>query len=547
MNIRMRKLFSRDYFFVGVIICFSIFLKLIFFMGPGLGDPFSSFQHAYNLTKGRYEFITAEIVKKQGWSPHHAFRFTNLIPLSIFFRFFGVNEFSAVLWPMLCSAGLILVVFLIGKRLFDSMTGIMAAFLTSFFPYHVIYSTQFLPDIPLAFFSALGIYLILIATEKNDSLLYFATGFSLFLGYYIRETALFVVPVILLIVRIGKGNTKKYVALATGFLLPYVLVGLFYKIRFGSFFLREIAMATARRYLEAGIYFNYDWFWYIKEFFRWNTGLSNYYFLLIPGAVLLLAKNRKVFTILVFWLISNYLLLELTSNLMGTAKTMRYTLTLEPPLLLIVGFLLKHKLKDGKWIKIAISAAVMAEVLLMSYLTLTDNYLNFLRNFWCYVAAITSFLTIVGILVLVLSSGTLGRLSSASIIVFLTLMLNGPASEKVYQRNEERKYKRICGTLLKFPKGNVYISKKSYHIKKYNFYLKYKTDFKLFGGEPFLRNPEEPVFHVKFMEDSKPLFDKKASNYIVATGQDIEARFMKGNRFYPLDECDGVKLFLVGS
>jgi len=72
------------------------------------------------------------------------------------YSIFGVNDFSSVLFVLLTSLGSIILIFYFGKLLFDEKAGLMAAFLLSFFPLDIAYSTKLLTDLPSAFFMALG-------------------------------------------------------------------------------------------------------------------------------------------------------------------------------------------------------------------------------------------------------------------------------------------------------------------------------------------------------------------------------------------------------
>ena len=111
------------------------------------------------------------------------------------YKLFGINDFSSVLFALLTSVGSIILIFYFGKLLFNEKTGLIAAFLLSFFPLEVVYATKLFTDLPSAFFMALGVYLFLYSEIKSKfkfGLGYFLSGIFIGIGYFIREGVLLI-------------------------------------------------------------------------------------------------------------------------------------------------------------------------------------------------------------------------------------------------------------------------------------------------------------------------------------------------------------------
>jgi len=94
-------------------------------------------------------------------------RLAIVAPLAGVYSILGVSEATSVIYPLVCSLCGIVLVFLIGSRVFSPRTGLFAAFLLATTPLDIYYSTIVLPDIVQAAFGALCLYLFIAARDQR--------------------------------------------------------------------------------------------------------------------------------------------------------------------------------------------------------------------------------------------------------------------------------------------------------------------------------------------------------------------------------------------
>lgn len=172
----------RAEFWLILVIVFAIFLRYNYFIGLNLNDDLCYVNLAHDVVEGRF--------KPNGWI--FAVRHMMHYPIAFFFWVFGVSDFSASLYILLCSLGGILVTFYIGKTLFNEKIALLAAFFMSFFPIDVVYSTTLVPDIPVALFMGLSVCLFLYGEKYGNSVYYFLCGVSIGLAWLIKGLALLI-------------------------------------------------------------------------------------------------------------------------------------------------------------------------------------------------------------------------------------------------------------------------------------------------------------------------------------------------------------------
>lgn len=144
-----------------VLLFVSLALKLVFFTGFQDDDIYYA-SGAQKISKsGVIDFFGRDYVG--------GLRLGLLLPTALFFLLFNVNPYSAALFPILCSFGFILVIYFLGKELFDKKSGICAALLYVFFPLDTIYSTALYPDLPAALFIGLSVLIFIKGQNYSDN------------------------------------------------------------------------------------------------------------------------------------------------------------------------------------------------------------------------------------------------------------------------------------------------------------------------------------------------------------------------------------------
>ncbi len=96
----------------------------------------------------------------------------------------------------LLGAATVILLYLLGKRLYSRTAGVFAAFILAFSVIHVRDSHFYCTDVPLAFFLALILYLGLDIVEKRTMKAYLLAGAVTGLAFAAKQTALLMVPVL---------------------------------------------------------------------------------------------------------------------------------------------------------------------------------------------------------------------------------------------------------------------------------------------------------------------------------------------------------------
>src|SRR3989338_6202002 len=119
------------------------------------------------------------------------------LPLSISYLLFGANEISTRLVPLAFSLGTLFLIYLLGKKLFNRGTGLLAASLYTLLPIDLYFGKMMYDPLVLFFILlALFFYLDWQKTKQNRSELFF--WLSLIISLLMDWPAYFVIPVIFL-------------------------------------------------------------------------------------------------------------------------------------------------------------------------------------------------------------------------------------------------------------------------------------------------------------------------------------------------------------
>jgi len=176
---------------LAAILLLALSLRLYFFVGLNWADDPWYVNEANEVLKGYFH-------------PENNLnrRIVTYLPMALSFYCFGINEFTAVLFPLACSLIEIILIFAIGNRFVNKNTGLLAAFLLAVYPLHINYSTMAMGDVPISLFGSLSVFLFLLGREHawkgNQTfktrigtwLLFFGAGFIAYTSYLIKELGL---------------------------------------------------------------------------------------------------------------------------------------------------------------------------------------------------------------------------------------------------------------------------------------------------------------------------------------------------------------------
>jgi outer membrane protein assembly factor BamB len=151
---------------------------------------------------------------------------------SVSYQVFGVTNFAARIWVVLFGVLSLVMVYLLGKKLYNAQVGLVSiAVLGSFVTFYQ-YSTHMMTDVPLIFFMLASIYYLLLCTENKDAPLKYALLSGAFFGLALmtKQLEALLIPAIMLVYmlftkRIRFVVTKRFglfVGVAGAIFIPYL-------------------------------------------------------------------------------------------------------------------------------------------------------------------------------------------------------------------------------------------------------------------------------------------------------------------------------------
>ena len=175
---------------LAAIVLFAAVLRWHYFVGFGVtGDDLI------------YAGMSKELARN-GWSAVDFrygvnYRLGVSMPLALLFRVGGFSDVIYVIYPFLMSLAGIVVVFLLGRRLFGAAAGLTAAFLVATCPFDAVFASSMTIDIITSCLAAITVLAFLAAREAPAirSLGYAVVGaVATLVAYMIKEPALYQLP-----------------------------------------------------------------------------------------------------------------------------------------------------------------------------------------------------------------------------------------------------------------------------------------------------------------------------------------------------------------
>jgi len=406
-----------EWWALGLILLINAALKWKFFCGLVEADDFSYALYSFSLYR-----------IPMPWDMSMDFRVLRLafiFPVAMLFRFLPPTELVAVIFPMAASFGTIVMVFLIGKKLYGVHAGIFAAFALATFPSDVIYGTMLLPDIIVPFYLGLTVWTFLNGIDgvsKRPHAWFAASGVSMFLAFIARENSYYFL-VFFLPFAFNKKSWKRGMYLsAVSFTVAVLLLYGFYFIKSGDFlFNLHVAQHYRDPLIESGYIPPNERNWFVLFYMMLPvlyskmvgrlllaSGLFGYIF--YPGVAAVIyttvkyTMKKKYLQLTAPWLfLLIYLYLDFGTVSFTSYQMMRkldrFLLTLTPAMALCYGValtdmfglgreqishlsdVLKRLKKRRRYIATSIIAiVVMAFVLTTSYFTMASQYADRNRN-----------------------------------------------------------------------------------------------------------------------------------------------------------------------
>jgi len=257
------------------------------------------------------------------------------------FKIAGPTEWALVWYPFVLSLAGIVLMFFAGRAFFNTTTGLIGAGLLAFIPLDVRSASLLLPDLPAAFWAALGVFL-LYSGSKRETLsskigFGFISGVAFGLSWLCKESILFLFPFLLIyaiwILRRREGNFVLLLTTGLTVLSFFLFESWIYHEQTHDFFYRFHSV-------ERTYDLNKEWFFsegsrhgwargeYISSLIRrifWKGPLVlflNSSFGYVTGVALIstiyaVLKKKRAFFIPGVWFLSLALMLNFSSSSIG--------------------------------------------------------------------------------------------------------------------------------------------------------------------------------------------------------------------------------------
>ncbi len=325
-----------------LIVLFGLLLRIIFFVGVTSGDDIAYNNLAYQVSENTFD-ITENF---------KGTRIGLIYPTALFYKLFGVNLFTANLLPLIISLLSIILIYSLGKLLFNERVGLIGAFLLSIFPLHITYSTIVFPDLPSAFFVTLAVYLFLKA-EKEKSYLYFlSSGISIGIAYLMKELSIIIFVFFPLYLIYKKTLRKEHLLVPFGFLIIFSLESLYYFLKTSDALFRYNIVKSQNIHILTTYYPSYLSRIWERLFLHYPyvvlTQVGKFFYTAIfLSALYLIMKKRKKITLLLLWTIPIFLYFNFGSvgfsQYIPLTVNSRYLDIITIPSILILAYFLNQK------------------------------------------------------------------------------------------------------------------------------------------------------------------------------------------------------------
>ncbi len=212
-----------DFFLLLFFVIFGFFLRRALFIGMSWSDDYDYAQLAVMIIEGRFNPVDVGTYNLYAW------RFAMIYPLALFFKVFNsTSEHVATLWPIIASLGTSVVLFFLGKKLFDSKTGLAAAILHLLYPSDILFATSILTETPFNFIISLSVLAFVYgeySTKWYIKLsLFFVSGALLSLLLYGRPYGILILGAYGAFMLMKYIINLRYVALIAGFLCTLYVI-----------------------------------------------------------------------------------------------------------------------------------------------------------------------------------------------------------------------------------------------------------------------------------------------------------------------------------
>lgn len=282
-----------------LIVIFGLLLRLYFFTKIISGDDLEYYNFAYQIKQHTFKHDAS----------FHSPRIGLTYPTAFFYNLFGISEITSNLLPLLVSVLSIILIFYLGKIMFNEEIGLIASFLLSFFPLNVFYSTTLFPDLPSAFFTALSVFLFFKAEKNKSNLNYLLAGLSVGIGYLMKELSALILIFFIIFILYKKNFKKSHLLILLGFFMIFLFELFYYSIKTSNPLFRYTIVSSQATNIMRTYYPNYFGIAALSRLFLHypyliftDTSTVFFYALTALSFIYCIAKRRKECYALLMWI-----------------------------------------------------------------------------------------------------------------------------------------------------------------------------------------------------------------------------------------------------
>ena len=238
------------------IVIFALLLRLYFFVGINYAqdqDEVLYYTDVNAIMKGCFHHTFSNLPKDFQANPTQVFefRYVFLFATLLSFYLFGVNDFSIVLFSFVCSIGLVVLTFYMGRLFVNNQQALLASLLCALFPLNILYSSRLLPDVPYTFFMWLSLYALLKGerfsepaadTAHKRMLYFFISGLLIGVCYLIKQPVLNIFALVVYYLIYRREISWSHAPVMLGFLCIIIPEGIYYTLRDEPFFLNILVV-----------------------------------------------------------------------------------------------------------------------------------------------------------------------------------------------------------------------------------------------------------------------------------------------------------------
>ena len=170
-----KKINKLALFLLGIILLYAVIYSIKFYGGPSyFGDDNAYSGFAYQVVHGQFTQNTDIL----------SVRIMQIYPIAFFYWISNYSFYANAAWDILSYLATIIIVFYLGRELYNDYVGVLGSLLFAFFPMMAILSVTISDNPTMTFFVSFGMLSLLYARKKGSKLWYMLSGMS-FMGAFL--------------------------------------------------------------------------------------------------------------------------------------------------------------------------------------------------------------------------------------------------------------------------------------------------------------------------------------------------------------------------